>query len=179
MTTAFQPNGFQANAFQVDPVTGVLYVVDQNDTGSFVGSVIPLPPSPNEMDMHDGISKEELKRIRALQKKIKKAEEARIQLRIESVKARKNAIADLVDPKVAEKDVNTLELQAKVQDDKPSLVDLRKINAEIRNLERQKEQLLQAVAYRQEIARIQAELAILEAKARAERDDEEALLLLM
>lgn len=178
MTTAFQPNGFQANAFQVDPVTGVLYVVDQNDTGSFVGSVIPLPPSPNQMDMHDGISKEELKRIRALQKKIKKAEEARIQAKIESVKARKNAIADLVDPKVAKKVINEVELQAKVQDDRPSL-DLRKINAEIRNLERQKEQLLQAVAYRQEIARIQAELAILEAKAKAERDDEEALLLLM
>lgn len=178
MTTAFQPNGFQANAFQVDPVTGILYVVDQNDTGSFVGSVIPLPPPDNQMDMHDGIRKDELKRIRDLQKKIKKAEEARIKARIDGVKARKNAIADLVDPKVAEKVINEVELQAKVQDDRPSL-DLRKINAEIRNLERQKEQLLQAVAYRQEIARIQAELAILEAKAKAERDDEEALLLLM
>lgn len=178
MTTAFQPNGFQANAFQVDPVTGILYVVDENDSGSFTGSVIPLPPSPNEMDMHDGIRKDELKRIRDLQKRIKKAEDARIKAKIESVKARKNAIADLVNPKVAEKVVNTLELQAEVQVDIP-LADLRKLNAEIRNLERQKEQLLQAVAYRQEIARIQAELAILEAKAKAERDDEEALLLLM
>ena len=178
MTTAFQPNGFQANAFQVDPVTGILYAVDGNDSGSFVGSVSPLPPQPTDMDMHDGISKEELKRIRALQKRIKKAEEAKNKLRIESVKARKNAIADLIEPKVAEKETNTLELQAKVQVDIP-LADLRKLNAEIRNLERQKQQLLQAVAYRQEIARIQAELAILEAKAKAEADDEEAILLLL
>ena len=39
--------------------------------------------------------------------------------------------------------------------------------------------MLQAIAYRQEIARIQAELAILEAKRLAEEDDTEALLLLI
>ena len=178
MTTAFQSNAFQPSGFQIDPVTGVLYAIDGNDSGSFVGSVIPLPPTPTDMDMHDGISKEELKRIRALQKRIKKAEENRNKLRIEGIKARKNAIADLVDPKVAEKVANTIELQAEVRFDTPSS-DLRKLNAEIRNLERQKDQLLQAVAYRQEIARIQAELAILEAKAKAELDDEEAILLLM
>lgn len=176
MTTAFQPNGFQANAFQVDPVTGILYVVDENDSGSFTGSVIPLPPSPNEMDMHDGIGKEELKRIRALQKRIKKAEEARNKARIQAIKARKDAIDNLIEPKVVEKTVNTLK---SVEIQKDTLVDLKEFNKAIKALERQKAELIKSIELRTEMARIQAQLAILEAKRQAEEDDMEALLLLM
>lgn len=176
MTTAFQPNGFQANAFQVDPVTGILYVVDQNDSGSFVGSVIPLPPSPTDIDTHDGISREELKRIRALQKKIAKAEKERNRIRIEAVKARKNAIADLVDPKkVTLKQQSVVESQQEVQDI-PS-IDLKRINSSIANLERQKDELLKAISLKHEMARIQMELAIL--KAKAEADEEDSLLALL
>lgn len=178
MTTAFQITGFQPSGFQIDPVTGVLYAVDGNDSGLFIGSVIPLPPTPTDVDTHDGISKEELKRIRALQKRIKKAEEARNKARIEAVKARKNAISEAIEPTVVKETQIAVESPTEVRFDTPSS-DLRKLNAEIRNLERQKAQLLQAIAYRQEIARIQTELAILEAKAKAEADDEEALLLLL
>lgn len=152
--TAFQDNAFQVNAFQIGG----------------------LPP--DNVDTHDGISKDELKRIRALQKQIKKTEEARNKARIEAIKARKNAILEAIEPTVVKEIQNEVESQAEVRFDTPSS-DLRKLNAEIRNLERQKAQLLQAIAYRQEIARVQTELAILEAKAKAEQDDEEALLLLM
>jgi hypothetical protein len=62
-SSAFQANAFQNNAFQI-------YI-------------------PNPMDMHDGISKEELKRIRAIQKQIRKAENERNRLRMKRQKHEK------------------------------------------------------------------------------------------
>jgi hypothetical protein len=53
MTAAFQLNAFQPNAFQTLTITGVLSATDQNDSGSFtgtVGGVVPIVV----MDMHDG-----------------------------------------------------------------------------------------------------------------------------
>jgi hypothetical protein len=56
MTAAFQTNAFQPNAFQVLVVTGVLNATDQNDTGSFAGTVGGVVPVI-EIDMHDGDKK--------------------------------------------------------------------------------------------------------------------------
>ena len=53
MTAAFQLNAFQPNAFQALVVTGVLNATDENDSGSFagtVGGVVPIVV----IDMHDG-----------------------------------------------------------------------------------------------------------------------------
>ena len=174
MTTAFQSNAFQNSGFQVDPVTGVLFAIDQNDTCDIVGSVTG---GNIEVDTHDGFTKEEVKRMKRLQKKLAQAEAQRIQARLDKRLARKQAIKELVDPtQVKESEVNSV---SEVKIDKPS-IDLKKLNATIVNLEKRKQELLKTVELRQELARAQTALAIHQAQLEAaERDDEEALLLLL
>jgi len=146
-STAFQANAFQNNAFQI-------YI-----------------PPVNQMDMHDGISKEELKRIREIQKQLRKAENERNRLKIEKTKARKEAIANLVSPKKI----------AKVVENKVKLIEpkIEKVEFDIQSLVDQKDRIIREIALRQEQARLQMEFAIFEAKRKAELDDEEAILLLI
>jgi outer membrane murein-binding lipoprotein Lpp len=176
MTTAFQSNAFQNSGFQVDPVTGAIYVVDQNDLCDLVGTVSGGPAPEPTMDMHDGFTREEIKRIKKLQKKLAQAEAAKVQARLDKQVLRKQQIRDLVDPTQVK--VTKVESVSEVKIDKPS-IDLKKLNATIINLQRQREQLLKTVELRNQVAQAQALLAIHEAQMAAERDDEEALLLLI
>lgn len=142
-SSAFQANAFQNNAFQIH----------------------------NAFDMHDGITKEELKRIREIQKNLRKAENERNRLKIEKTKARKEAIADLVNPKKI----------AKVVENKVKLLEpkIEKVEFDIQGLIDKKDRIIREIALRQEQARLQMEFAIFEAKRKAELDDEEAILLLI
>lgn len=147
--TAFQANSFQVNAFQIG-------------TGP-----TPVP----EMDMHDGITKEELKRIRALLKKRQQAENERNRLRIEKIRARKEALTNLIDPKEIRKviEVKVKSIQPKIE----------KVDFDIQSLENERQKLIHAIQVRQEIYRLNMELAIQNAKTRADQDDEEAILILL
>jgi hypothetical protein len=195
MTTAFQSNAFQNSGFQVDPVTGVLYAVDENDSGSFVGQVgisgsISVTDQndscniqgtvaqPNNMDMHDGFTPEEIKRAKALDKKIAKLEAKKRQAMLDKRLARKKAISDLVSPPVVEIQQPEVELQSEVQVDKPS-IDLKKVNANLIRLERQKQQLLHAVELRNQIAQAQMQLIILKAQQEAQDEEDSILALLL
>jgi hypothetical protein len=142
-SSAFQANAFQNNAFQVH----------------------------NNFDTHDGITKEELKRIREIQKNLRKAENERNRLKIEKTKARKEAIANLISPKKI----------AKVVETKVKLIEpkIEKVEIDIQSLVDQKDRIIREIALRQEQARLQMEYAIFEAKRKAELDDEEAILLLI
>jgi len=142
-SSAFQANAFQNNAFQVH----------------------------NNFDTHDGITKEELKRIREIQKQLRKAENERNRLRIEKTKARKDLITSLVSPKKI----------AKVVENKVKLIEpkIEKVEFDIQSLVDQKDRIIREIALRQEQARLQMEFAIYEAKRKAELDDEEAILLLI
>lgn len=144
--TAFQANAFQNNAFQI---------------------ASPVP----EMDMHDGITKEELKRIRALLKKRQQAENERNRLRIEKIRARKEALTNLIDPKEIRKviEVKVKSIQPKIE----------KVDFDIQSLENERQKLIHAIQVRQEIYRLNMELAIQNAKTRADQDDEEAILILL
>lgn len=155
--TAFQSNAFQNNAFQISG----------------------LPPSP-VTDTHDGFTREEYKRYKKLQKKLAIAEAQKIQQRLNKRQQRRLAIQAQVDPEsVAQLNETKVESREEVKSGKPP-VDLKKLNAEIARLERQKDQLLTTVKLRQEIARVQMELAIHEAKMREqELDDETALIMLL
>jgi len=146
-STAFQANAFQNNAFQI-----------------YGG------PTPT-IDMHDGISKEELKRIREIQKQLRKAENERNRLKIEKTKARKEAIANLVSPKKI----------AKVVENKVKLIEpkIEKVEFDIQSLVDQKDRIIREIALRQEQARLQMEFAIFEAKRKAELDDEESILAIL
>ena len=143
---AFQVNAFQNNAFQTT-------------------NVIP------EMDMHDGITKEELRRIRALLKKRQQAENERNRLRIEKIRARKEALTNLIDPKEIRKviEVKVKSIQPKIE----------KVDFDIQSLENERQKLIHAIQVRQEIYRLNMELAIQNAKTRADQDDEEAILILL
>ena len=197
MTTAFQNNAFQLDAFQIGVVSGYISANDSPDTAALEGTVsgtvevygtisatdqndvatlLGTITSANVPDTHDGFTKEEYKRYKKLQKKIAQAEAQIVQARLDKRLARKQLIKDLVDPtQVKESEVNSV---SEVKIDKPS-IDLKKLNATIINLQRQQQQLLKTVELRNQIARAQAQLAIHEAQMAAERDDEEALLLLM
>lgn len=176
MTTAFQSNAFQNSGFQVDPVTGILYAVDENDSGSFVGTVSGgVTPT---IDMHDGFTPEEIKRAKALDKKIAKLEAKKRQAMLDKRLARKQAIKELVSPSVVEIQQPEVELVSEVQVDKPS-IDLKKVNADLIRLEQRKQQLLRAVELRNNIAQAEMQLAILKAQQEAQDEEDSILALLM
>ena len=154
--TAFQPNAFQNDAFQI--------------------VINPIGPTKNGGD--DAWTPEERKRYKALQKKLRKAEEKRIEALKLDAEKRKKTIADLVDPKpVVQKQQNKVQSNQEVSEDIPS--QLAAIDRYIANLVKQQQDLQVAVAIRSAKIRLEQELAILEAKRQAELDDEEALLALI
>lgn len=154
--TAFQPTAFQNNAFQI-------YIA---------------PVNPHQGGDDAPWTREELKRYKAIQKKLRKAEEKRIAALKEDAESRKQTIADLVDPKpVAQKQQNNIQSSQEVSVDIPS--NLANIDRYIANLVKQQQDLQTAVAMRAAKLRLEQELAILEAKRQAELDDEEALLALI
>ena len=154
-STAFQANAFQNDAFQI--------------------VITPLNPKQGG---DDAWTPEEKKRYKALQKKLRKAEEKRIAALKADAENRKKIITDLVDPKpVVQKQQNKVQSNQEVSADIPS--DLTKFDATIARLVKEQEQLVQAAFYRNELARIQTQLAILEAQRVQNLDDEEALLLLL
>jgi hypothetical protein len=198
MAGAFQPSGFQGDAFQVAPVTGFINTTDGNDTANlqgavtlaagfidtidsndianFVGNVQGDQPT---MDMHDGFTPEEIRRAKRLDAKIRTRELALYKAQEEAKKVRKQAISDLVDPQpIAKVKKSKVQSKQEVKADIP-LAETEELKRSISYLEKQRDNILAAVAYRQEIARLQSELVILEAKRQEELDDEVSLLLLL
>ena len=154
--TAFQVNAFQNDAFQIV----ITPVVTKNG-----GDDAPY-------------TKEELKRLKGIQKKLRQAEEKRIAALKADAENRKQTISDLVDPKpVAKKQQTNIQSNQEVSVDIPS--NLANIDRYIANLVTQQQDLQNAVLIRAAKLRLEQELAILEAKRQAELDDEEALLALL
>lgn len=151
--TAFQSNAFQNNAFQI-------------------AGIVPT------IDTHDGFTPEEIKRAKALDKKIAKLEAKKRQAILDKRLARKKAISDLVSPPVAEIQQPEVESSSEVQVGKPP-VDLKKVNENLIRLEQKKKLLLQAVELRIQIAQKQMQLAVLRAKQEAEQDEEDSILALL
>jgi hypothetical protein len=168
MANAFQHSAFQVNAFQEALDGGYLFAVDQNDTGSFTGTV------SQAISLHDG---DAWKRRKEITKKLAELEKLRIKaIRADAAK-RKQAIADLIDPpKVSKRKQKELQSNQELKVDIPS-IDLAELDRSIAQLEKQNQDIARALAYKEEAARLEAE--ILEAHRLAELDDEEALLLLL
>ena len=153
-STAFQANAFQNNAFQV-------YVA----------------PTPTGITGGDGWTKEEWLRAQRLNKKIE-ARQRLLEKFIKDANAnRKQAIRDLVSP-VAKVKKTKVQSKQEVKADIP-LAETENLQRSISYLERQRENILAAVAYRQEYARLQQHLRVLEAKRLEELDDEESVLILL
>jgi len=154
--TAFQANAFQNNAFQV-------YVA----------------PTPSAKAGGDDAwyTQEELRRIQKIQQKIAERQRKLEQATKDANASRKQAFKDLIDPVAKVKKSKVQSIQ-EVKADTPS-VDTQELQRSISYLENQRDNILAAVAYRNEVARIQYELRVLEAKRQEELDDEVALLLLL
>lgn len=157
--TAFQVNAFQNNAFQI----------------------VIVPPTPSGLSGHDGFTREEIRRAKALDKKMRQLQAKRdAEFKAENER-RKQLWRDQIDPqpvvKTQQKKRNKLQSNQEVTVDTPS--QLARIDAYIANLERQKQDLYQAVVLRQAKLRLEEELRVLEAKRQQELDDEESILALI
>jgi hypothetical protein len=154
-------------------ITGTISVTDQNDTANIQGQngIVVI-------DTHDGFTKQEYDRLKRIQKKIAQAERKKLDAYKQAQESRKAGIKELIDPTPKSKQKeNKVQSNQEVSADIPS--DLTKFDATIARLVKEQEQLVQAAFYRNELARIQTQLAILEAQRVQNLDDEEALLLLI
>lgn len=194
MFTAFQPNAFQQDAFQINHVTGTISTTDALDSGSLNGLVIAVDAGviyavdaldtasiqgtvtavPSNIDTHDGFTAEEIRRAKELDKK---AAKARLKL-FEAQKAqkalRKQQIRDTIEPPVAK--IQQPDLESVKQSKDKALEQVIKASAAVKRLEEQRKELYLEVQLRQEQARIITELAIKRAR---ELDEDEAILALL
>ena len=149
--TAFQPNAFQNNAFQVFiPLGG-------DDGGSW--------------------TKEELQRVKRLHQKIAERQRKLEQATKDGNALRKQAFKDQIDP-VAKVKQPKVQSKQEVKANIP-LADTQELERSISYLEAQRDNILAAVAYRHQQYLIQEQLRVMEAKRLEELDDEAALLLLL
>ena len=150
--TAFQANAFQNNAFQinVEPAGG-------DDGGHW--------------------TPEELKRIQKLQQKIGERQRLLEKATKDANASRKQAFKDLIDP-VAKVKQPKVQSKQEVKADIP-LAETEDLERSISYLERQRDNILAAVAYRNQQYLIQEQLRVMEAKRQEELDDEVSLLLLL
>jgi hypothetical protein len=156
-STAFQANAFQNNAFQI------------------AGG--PTPTSDLRGGDDASWTAEELKRIRRIQQKIAERQRLLEKATKEANASRKQAFRDQIDP-VAKVKQSKVQFKQEVKADIP-LAETEDLQRSISYLERQRDNILAAVAYRNEMARIQYELQVLEAKRLEELDDEASILLLI
>ncbi len=156
MITAFQANAFQNNAFQI---------------------FIP-PPSTGQVGGDDATwTEDDLKRLRKLSAKIADRQRKLEKAVKDANDARKQAFKDLIDP-VAKVKKAKVQSKQEVKADIPS-DDTQELQRSISYLERQRDNILEAVAYRHQQYLIQEQLRVMEAKRQEELDDEAALLLLI
>ena len=158
-STAFQANAFQNDAFQV---------------------YIPPPPDNQKVGGDDASwTYEELKRIKKLQQKIAERQRKLEQVTKDANASRKQAFRDRIDPKpIAKVKQSKVQSIQEVKADIPS-VDTQELQRSISYLERQRDNILAAVAYRNQQYLIQEQLRVLEAKRLEELDDEVSILLLL
>ena len=155
--TAFQANAFQVNAFQI---------------------YIPPTPTTNIGGGDDAwVTKDELRRIQKLQQKIAERQRKLEQTTKEANAARKQAFKDQIDP-VAKVKQSKVQSKQEVKADIP-LAGTEDLQRSISYLERQRDNILEAVAYRKQQTLIQEQLLYMEALRLNELDDEAALLLLL
>ena len=158
LQTAFQSNAFQNNAFQI--------------------SGVPPTPTSNLAGGDDAwVTKEELSRIKKLQQKIAERQRKLEQATRDANASRKQAFKDLIDP-VAKVKKAKVQSKQEVKADIP-LAETEDLQRSISYLERQRDNILEAVAYRKQQTLIQEQLIYMEALRQEELDDEAALLLLL
>jgi hypothetical protein len=155
--TAFQANAFQVNAFQINTSPTPVTNLGGGDDASW--------------------THEELRRIKRIQQKIAERQRLLEKATKDANASRKQAFRNQIDP-VAKVKQSKVQSKQEVKADIP-LAETEDLQRSISYLERQRDNILAVVAYRNEMARMQYELQVLEAKRQEELDDEQALLFLI
>jgi len=158
--SAFQVNAFQNNAFQI----------------------YGTPPTPtSNLTGGDDASwtADDLKRLRKLSAKIAERQRKLEQASKDAKADRKKAFKEQIDPTpVAKVKQSKVQSKQEVKADIP-LAETEDLQRSISYLERQRDNILAAVAYRNQQYLIQEQLRVMEAQRLEELDDEAALLLLI
>jgi hypothetical protein len=173
LTTAFQPNAFQGYAFQVDPVTGSIYAIDENDVATLMGNVTG---GGEGMDMHDGGYRKK-DGYKKLQNKIQKAQEERDRLFADINARRRLGLREQIAPETIER-VKEIEVQSEEADVSPS-IQLENVEERLNRLLLQQQYLLRSMVQQQAQAQFDAYMAKLKADFEQNLEDEETLLLLI
>ena len=116
---------------------------------------------------------------KAIDKKMRQLQEKRAAEFKADNEKRKELFRGQIDPVVKTQQKKQNKLQSKSRVTVKPLSQLATIDAYIANLERQKQDLYQAVVLRQAKIRLEEELRVLEAKRQQELDDEESILALI
>jgi hypothetical protein len=156
-STAFQANAFQNNAFQV--------------------YVAPTPTSNLTGGDDSWVTSEELRRIQKLQQKIAERQRRLEQATKDANASRKQAFKDRIDP-VAKVKQSKVQLKQEVKADIP-LAETQDLERSISYLEKQRDNILAAVAFRKQQNLLRDQLIYMEAKRLEELDDEESVLILL
>lgn len=170
MITAFQPNAFQGYAFQVDQATNYIYVIDENDVATLMGTVA------EGGDTHDGGFRKH-KGFETLQKKIQKAQEERDKLFAKVNARRRSDIREQIAPETIEK-VKEVEVQSEQEVVSASL-EIESAEKKLNRLLLQQQYLLRSIVQQQAKAKFDAYMAKLKADFEQNLEDEETLLMLL
>jgi hypothetical protein len=155
-------------------ITGTISATDENDTANIIGQSGTPIPAANDGD--GGWTKEERDRLKRIKKKIAQAERKKLEAYRAAQEARKSTIKELVDP-TPKQNKNKVQSIQEVSADTPS--ELTKFDDTIARLVKEQQELLYGAMLRQELVRVQTQLALHEAMRLQNLDDEEALLLLL
>lgn len=172
MTTAFQPSAFQGYAFQVDPVTGAIYVIDENDVATLMGNVT----GGGDVDTHDGGYRKK-DGYKKLQNKIQKAQEERDKLFADINARRKLDLRKIIAPETIEV-VKEIEVESEGESVSP-LVQIENAEAKLNRLLLQQQYLLRSMVQKQAQAQFEAYMAKLQKDYQDNLEDEETLLMLI
>lgn len=172
MTTAFQSNAFQGYAFQVDPVTGSIYVIDENDVATLMGNVT----GGGDVDTHDGGYRKK-DGYKKLQNKIQKAQEERDKLFAELNARRKLDLRKIIAPETIEQ-VKEIEVESEEATVSP-LIEIENAQAKLDRLLLQQQYLLKSMVQKQAKAQFDAYMAKLQKDYQDNLEDEETLLMLL
>jgi hypothetical protein len=172
LTTAFQPSAFQGYAFQVDPVTGSIYVIDENDVATLMGNVT----GGGDVDTHDGGYRKD-NSYKKLQNKIQKAQEERDRLFAEINARRRLGLREQIAPETIER-VKQLEVQSEEEVVSASK-QIENVEEKLNRLLLQQQYLLRSMVQRQAQAQFDAYMAKLKADYEQNLEDEETLLALL
>lgn len=171
MTTAFQPSAFQGYAFQVDPVTGSIYVIDENDVATLMGNV-----TGGGDDTHDGGYRKK-DGYKKLQNKIQKAQDERDKLFAELNARRKLDLRKIIAPETIV-EVKEIEVESEEESVSPS-VQIENAEAKLNRLLLQQQYLLRSMVQKQAQAQFDAYMAKLQKDYQDNLEDEETLLMLI